>query len=131
MLRAFITFNLGLLKMPPGVKVWLLALIAANMIVPAFFIATREAKIVILTMLGSMMLMTALTAWGGFTRLLGLGHILWIPLLVYLWRSLQGYPIDTGMGLWLRVLMVLNTISLGIDTVDIVRYLRGDRGELA
>ena len=131
MLRAFITFNLGLLKMPPGVKVWLLALIAANIIVPAFFISTREAQIVILTMLGSMMLMTALTAWGSFTRLLGLGHILWIPLLVYLWRSLQGYPINTGMVLWLRVLMVLNTMSLGIDTVDVVRYLRGDRGELA
>ena len=67
--------------------------------------------------------MTALTAWGGFTRLLGLGHILWFPLLVYLWRSLQGHPFDTGIGLWLRVLMVLNTLSLGIDTVDVVRYL--------
>ncbi len=30
----------------------------------------------------------------------------------------------------LRVLMVLNTLSLGIDIVDVVRYLRGDRGEL-
>ena len=129
MLRAFITFNLGVLKMPPGVKVWLLVLIAANMVVPVFFISTREAQVVILTMLASMMLMTALTARGGFTRLLGLGHILWIPLLVYLWRSLQAYPFDTGMGRWLRVLMVLNVISLGIDTVDVVRYLRGDRGE--
>ena len=82
MLRAFITFNLGLLKMPAGVKVWLL------------------------------------------------GHILWVPLLGYLWQSLQGHPFDTGMGLWLRVLMVLNTISLGIDTIDLIRYLRGDRGEL-
>ncbi len=130
MLRAFITFNLGLLKMPLGVKVWLLALIGANMIVPVFFISTREAQVVILTMLASMTLMTALTAWSGFTRLLGLGHILWIPLLVYLWRSLQGYPFDTGMGLWLRVLMVLNTVSLGIDTVDVVRYLRGEGGKL-
>ncbi len=130
MLRAFITFTLGVLKMPVGVKVWLLALIAANLIVPVFFISTREAQVVILTMLASMMLMTALTASGGFTRLLGLGHILWIPLLVYLWPSLQDHPFDTGMGRWLRVLMVLNTISLGIDTVDVVRYLRGDRGKL-
>ena len=130
MLRAFMTFNLGLLKMPLGVKVWLLALMAANMVVPLFFISTREAQIVILTLLASMMLMTALTARSGFTRLLGLGHILWIPLLVYLWRSLQGYPFDTGMGLWLRVLVVLNTVSLGIDTVDVVRYLRGDRGKI-
>ena len=130
MLRAFITFNAGMLNMPPGVKAWLLALIAANMVVPLFFISTREAQVVVLTMLASVVLMTALTAWGGFTRLLGLGHILWIPLLVYLWRSLHAYPFDTGMGLWLRVLMVLNVISLGIDTVDVVRYLRGDRDEL-
>ena len=130
MLRAFITFNLGMLRMRAGVKVWLLGLIAANMVVPMFFISTREAQVVILTMLASVMLMTALTAQGGFTRLLGLGHILWIPLLVYLWRGLQGHPLDTSMGLWLRVLMVLNTISLGIDTVDVVRYLRGDRGTL-
>ena len=130
MLRAFITFNLGMLRMPAGVKVWLLGLIAANMVVPMFFISTREAQVVILAMLASVMLMTALTAQSGFTRLLGLGHILWIPLLVYLWRSLPDHPFDTGMGLWLRVLMVLNTISLGIDTVDVVRYLRGDRGKL-
>ena len=130
MLRAFITFNLGILNMGTGVKVWLLTLIAANMIVPIFFISTREAQIVILTMLASVMLMTALTAWGGFTRLLGLGHILWMPLIVYLWSSLPGYPSDTSMGLWLRTLMALNTISLGIDTVDVVRYLRGDRGTL-
>ena len=130
MLRAFITFNLGLLKMPLGVKVWLLALMTANMVLPLFFIAAREAQVIILTMLASMMLMTALTARTGFTRLLGLGHILWIPLLVYLWRALPGYPVDTGMGLWLRVLIVLNAVSLGVDTLDVVKYLRGDRGEL-
>ena len=130
MLKAFITFNLGMLKMPPGVKVWLLALIAANMVVPLFFISTHEAQVVILTMLASVMLMTALTAWGGFTRLLGLGHLPWVPLLVYLGGSLSSYPFDTGLGLWLRVLMVLNTVSLGIDTLDVAKYLRGDRGEL-
>ncbi|MDP6579284.1 MAG: hypothetical protein QF681_01390 [Vicinamibacterales bacterium] len=130
MLRAFITFNLGLLSMPLGVKVWLLALMTANMVVPLGFISTTEARVVILTFLASAMLMTALTAWGGFTRLLGLGHILWVPLLVYLWPSLQDYPSDTGIGLWLRVLIVLNAISIGIDTFDVVRYLRGDRGEL-
>ena len=77
-----------------------------------------------------MVLMTALTAWGGFTRLLGLGHVLWMPLLVYLRRRLPGYSFGTSVELWLRVLMVLNTISRGIDTVDVVRYLRGDRGTL-
>ena len=44
MVRVFITFNLGVLNMAVGGKVWLLALIAANMIVPVFFISTREAR---------------------------------------------------------------------------------------
>jgi hypothetical protein len=130
MLRAFITFNLGLLNMPLGVKMWLMVLVAANMIAPMFFISTREAQVVLVTMLASMALMTALTAWSGFTRLLGFGHILWVPLLVYLWPHLRENPVETIFGLWLRGLMVLNAISLGIDAVDVIRYVRGDRGEI-
>jgi len=130
MLRALVAFHVGLLTYPTGVKLWLLALIAANLVVPLFFLSTVEARIVIATMMASVMLMAALTAWRGFTRLLGLGHILWVPLLVYLWPSLQAFPAGTGAGLWLRVLMVLNVISLVIDAADVVRYVRGARGEV-
>ena len=35
-----------------------------------------------------------------------------------------------GVKVWLRILMALNTMSLAIDTVDVVQYLRGDRGTL-
>ena len=31
--------------------------------------------------------------------------------------------------LWIRTLMVLNSISLIIDAVDVIRYIRGDREE--
>ena len=44
--------------------------------------------------------------------------------------SLPDYPADTGTGLWLRLVMTLNVVSLGIDGVDVVRYLRGERAEL-
>lgn len=73
--------------------------------------------------------MTALTALSGFTRLLGLGHLFWIPLLWFLWISLDGMPSDTFFGLWLRVLITLNALSLLIDAADVIRYIAGKREE--
>ncbi|MFQ5757910.1 MAG: hypothetical protein ACE5H7_17695, partial [Acidiferrobacterales bacterium] len=59
----------------------------------------------------------------------GLGHILWIPLLYFLWMRLEQNPADDFFGLWIRVVMVLNALSLVIDVVDVVRYIAGDRAE--
>lgn len=73
--------------------------------------------------------MTGLTALSGFTRLLGLGRILWIPLLYFLWMRLQQNPADSLFGLWIRVLMVLNAVSLIIDAIDVGRYIAADRSE--
>ena len=48
-----------------------------------------------------------LTALAGFTRLLLglLGHVLWLPLLYYLWTRLGHVPADDFFGGWIRVLM--------------------------
>ncbi|MEE9211920.1 MAG: hypothetical protein V3U29_04625, partial [Phycisphaeraceae bacterium] len=75
----------------------------------------------------SMLLMTVLTGFTGFTRLLGLGHVLWVPMLWFLWGRLGQIPADEAFGLWIRVLMILNAISLVIDAVDVIRYITGDR----
>lgn len=124
------TFNKGLLSMPTSVKAWLLLLVAVNLVVPLFFFERLEAQVVVGTMLLSMMLMTALTAWAGFTRILGLGHMLWIPMLLWLWTRLDEIPAIDAFGLWVRLLMVLNGISLIIDVVDVRRYLAGDREDI-
>ena len=70
-----------------------------------------------------------LTARYGFSRILGLGHILWVPLVVFLFVRLGSIPADDAFGIWIRVLLLLNGISLVIDTKDVVRYLGGDRKE--
>ena len=72
---------------------------------------------------------TLKAALSGFTRLLGLGHILWIPLLYFLWMRLGQNPADDFFGVWLRVLMILNAASLIIDVIDVGRYIAGDRSE--
>ncbi len=129
-MRAFLKFNSGLLKSPASVQAWLLLLIAVNLVVPLFFLGHLEAQVAVIVMLISMLLMIGLTALTGFTRLLGLGHIPWVPMVVWLWTRLDQLPADEFFGVWVRVLILLNTISLVIDTVDVVRYAAGDRSDM-
>ena len=126
-MRAFIKFNKGILRLPLGVRVWLLVLITANLLVPLTLLPRIAAVVVIATFLASFGLMVWITKVSGFTRLLGLGHVLWIPLVAYAW-SLLGTPDDSGVyGYWLRALITVNTVSLCLDAIDVARYLRGDR----
>ncbi len=129
-MRAFIKFNKGLMKAPIQVRLWLLLLITANLLVPIFFLYHLEAQVVVGAFLASGVLMTILTGLYGFTRLLGVGHVFWIPLLFFLWTRLPQIPADNYFGIWIRALMLLNTVSLIIDSVDVIRYIAGDREEI-
>ncbi len=126
---AFIKFNKGMLKMPIHWQLWLLLLVSVNLVVPLFFMDRLEAQVVVGTLLASMMLMTVLTGRYGFTRILGLGHILWVPLLYFLSTRLSDVPAGDVFGIWIRVLMALNAISLVVDASDVIRYVRGERAE--
>ena len=71
-----------------------------------------------------------LTSRFGFTRILGLGHILWIPLVGYLVLRLAHHPPTDPFGIWLRVVVVTDAISLVFDITDVIRYVKGDRVDL-
>ena len=115
--------------MPIPWQLWLMVLVIGNMIVPLFFLNHLEAQLVLVGMFGGIMIMTTLTHFSGFTRILGLGHILWIPLVYFLWTRLSQHPPTDFFGLWLRILIGLNTVSLVFDVADVVRYTGGDREE--
>ncbi len=128
-MHAFIKFNKGIMSMPIYWQLWLMLLVTFNLIIPLFFLNRLETQVVVGALVASMILMTVLTAISGFTRLLGLGHIFWIPLLYFLWMRLEQNPADDFFGLWLRVLMIINAASLIIDVIDVGRYIAGDRSE--
>ena len=128
-MRSFLRFQRGLLGMPLHWQLWLLILVGANLVAPFFFLEHVEAQLTIGALLISMMLMTALTARFGFSRILGLGHVAWLPLLGFLVSRATEVPATDAFGLWLRTVIVLDAISLVLDTVDVVRFLRGDRAE--
>jgi hypothetical protein len=123
-------FNRGILRLPVGVKLWLLVLMVGNLLVPLMYLGRSEARIVLLTFLASFVLMVVITGTNGFTRLLGLGHILWIPLLLYLVGRLSSVPASDLYGVWVRSVVVLNVISLVLDAIDVARFARGERSEI-
>ncbi len=128
--EAFVRYHRGLGRMPRNWKPWLLSLLTANMIVPLFWIARVEAQVVFGVALLNGAIFVVLTAFSGFSRLLGLGHIGWVPLVWFLWERLPAYAPGTPFGFWLRAVVVLNSISLVFDTWNVIRYVRGDRGEM-
>jgi len=128
-MNSFLRFNRGMLSMPVPWRLWLLVLVGLNALAPMFFLPRVEAVATLGAMVLSMGLMTLLTHWSGFSRLLGLGHIAWIPLLIFLWMQLGSAPASDPFGLWIRAVIVLDAVSLVIDASDVVRWLTGDRVE--
>ena len=129
-MRALIKFNKGILKMPIYAQAWVMLLVVANLVVPLFYLTRWESQVVAGTFLMGALLMTIITALSGFSRLLGLGHFLWFPMLYFLWTRLDHFPAMDFFGIWLRILIVINIISLVIDVTDVIRYIMGDREEM-
>ncbi len=129
-MNAFIKFNKGLMNQSLPIKLWNGLMVIFNMIIPLFFLERLEAQVVLAAIMASMALMTLITATTGFSRLLGLGHIFWVPLLFFLWTNLDQIPPNDGFGVWVRSLMVINATSLVLDGVDVFRYLAGERAEI-
>ncbi len=129
-MNAFIKFNKGLMNQALPVRLWVGLMVIFNMIIPLFYLERLEAQVVLAGLMASMALMTYITATTGFSRLMGLGHIFWIPLLYFLWMSLDQIPAEGLFGLWVRTLMVINAASLILDGADVLRYLTGERAEI-
>ena len=84
------------------------------------------------TLMG-MVMVIAIYGQFGFTRILGVGHILfWTPTLFYM-VSLQGTSAvrKTWFGRWLWLAILVMGASLVLDYSDLIRYMFGDREVIA
>ena len=100
-------------------------LMFANFLSPLIFITTLEGQVVLGTGIVSAIIQMGIFQAKGFVRLLGIGHSPWIPMLVWLWTRLDW---DFSIfAYWILALIVLNSLSLIIDAVDVARYLMGEK----
>ena len=86
-----------------------------------------EGKVVLGAMVFGAFLQTAIFSVKGFVRLLGIGHIAWVPMVAWLWTRLELAPPTSLFRYWLLAVIVLASLSLLIDVADVIRYLRGER----
>ena len=110
-----------------GLATWIAALLSVNMLVPLAFITTLEGQLVLAAAIAGALIQMVIFASKGFVRLLGVGHIFWIPLIPWLWTRMDGFPPTDLLGLWIGAVVILDGISLIIDVADVARYLAGDR----
>ena len=123
-------FRRGVWHLPLAGRCWLGGLVLVNGVLPLVFLAHREAQVILgifVITATSVMMLAGVT---GFTRLVGLGQVLWVPLLFYLWSRMGGHPAAEPFGAWIRIVMLLDAASLVMGGCDVVRYVRGERDEI-
>ncbi len=120
-MRNPLRFFIELIQQPLWVSLWVLVLMLVNMASLAFW---REAvaQLILMNFLASAMLMMGLYARFGFTKILGLGHVPWIPLLAYVVTQIPAA--EASFKRYLLVLSVSMAISLVLDTIDVWNYFR-------
>jgi hypothetical protein len=116
-----------ILNEPFWLKLWIFWMVFLNS-ASLFFVKRAEGRWVLAAWLGNLFTMNRLFEAFGYTRILGLSHVLWwTPLLVYLFRRRASFG-EGAFGGWARWLVITLAASLAIDYVDIARWALGERG---
>ena len=118
-MRNPLRFFVELFKQPLWIPLWVLFLVLVNVASVGFW-ESPVAKVILITFFLNSILMMGLYSRFGFEKILGLGHVFWIPLVVYL--LVQIPDVEGGFQVYLMVLLVSIAISLVFDIVDVRRY---------
>ena len=109
------------MRQPVWIPLWVFFLMLVNMASVAFW-SEPLAKAIFITFMLSAALMMGLCACFGFSKILGMGHVLWIPLLIYV--AFQIPHADVGFKTYLVVFSVFVAVSLAFDITDVWQYLK-------
>ncbi|KAF0172917.1 MAG: hypothetical protein FD161_3921 [Limisphaerales bacterium] len=117
-------FFLELMRQPLWIPLWVSVLMLANLAGIAFW-SEPVARLIVVTFMVSSMLVMGLYARFGFTKILGCGHVLWIPLLLHVLARLP--HVEGAFRAYLIGWCVLTAVSLAFDIVDVWKYWKADR----
>ena len=119
-------FGVVLLRFRPIPRLWgtwLVAINAACLLV----IGHIEAQVVLATTAIAVAAQALIYGRIGFTRILGSTHVLWLPMFAWMAFRVDAISTEPQLAAWLALLFITNFGSLAIDTIDAVRFLRGER----
>lgn len=107
-------------------RIWNVWLVGVNLMC-LYFIGHVEAQVVLGTTLLSVVGQAMIYSRMGFTRVLGIGHLLWIPMFAWLATRLDIIAAYPELQFWIAVLAVTNAVSFVIDATDVARFFKGER----
>lgn len=123
-MRNPLRFFIELMRQPVWIPLWVLFLMFVNMASVAFW-GEPLAKVIFITFMVSAGLMMGLYARFGFSKILGLGHVLWVPLLVYVVSQIP--EADAGFRNYLVVFSIFTAVSLAFDITDVWKHFKHRR----
>ena len=116
-----------LVRFQPVQRIWGAWLIAVNSAC-LLFITHIEAQVALAAVGVAVLAQALIYQRKCFIRLLGVTHIIWVPMLAWMALRLDTLPDGgTAFRVWLITLIATNAVSLAIDAWDATRFLRGER----
>lgn len=110
-----------MLNQPLLIMLWIGVLVLANMFALAYW-DYALAKWIVGIFLFQGTIMMGLYSYFGYQKILGLAHIFWIPLLIYIVLNLGSYV--GNFQTYLLVLLCINAVSVVVDIYDVFTYFK-------
>ena len=127
MRSVFELFGIVLVRFRPVQRIWGAWLVAVNA-AGLFFIMHLEAQVALGAVGVAVLAQVLIYQRTRFIRLLGVTHMIWVPMLAWMALRLPTLPEgDVAFQAWLVTLIATNAVSLVIDTWDATRFLLGER----
>ena len=119
-------FGVVYLRFRPVPRLWCVWLVGVNAAC-LLFIAHIEAQVVLAVTAVAVAAQTFIYQRSGFIRILGATHILWIPMFAWMATRAEAIANEASFANWVVLLFATNLVSMAVDAIDAVRYVRGDR----
>ena len=117
-MKAMVDFMKALFSLPVPIRLWLGLLMVLNMLMPLLFIKTPEGiASLVAAMMGAVM-MSEMHQRMGFVRLLGIGHIFWVPLVVWFWFRIELAPPGSLFLYWMWSMFIFCIMAWTSDRFD-------------
>ena len=111
-----------ILQQPFLLRIWIFVLIGANFS-SLMFIQHSTGRWAVVFNISNLFFMSYLYRNYGYTRILGLSHVVcWTPLVLLLWKEAQVVSAESIYGFWCRMLLLINAVSLVVDYLDVFRF---------
>lgn len=111
---------------PQWIYWWTRVIDASNWLLLPFAFFDLRARWAFFAWLINIVMILALYNLFGYTRILGLSHILaWTPLLIYLLAQRRPFVQENWAGRYLYWYISVVIVSLAFDYYDVARYLFG------